>query len=65
MDKGTYQILECKHNRLAEYGFHVGSIVEVLLELNGVVVFYVYNSKIGVRKSDLSSLVMVKIERHI
>jgi Fe2+ transport system protein FeoA len=62
MDKGVYLITKNDNYRLLEYGFVEGTFIKLEIILNGIYVFIVRNSKIGIRESDVKSLELQRIE---
>lgn len=56
MLKGMYLVVKSDKVRLLEYGFVTGTPILFQLELNGIFVFDVRGSRIGIRKEDLETL---------
>lgn len=52
MEQGVYLVRRNDNTRLLEYGFVEGSPILFQLELNGIFVFDVKGSRIGIRKED-------------
>jgi Fe2+ transport system protein FeoA len=62
MEKGLYLIERNDNLRLNEFGFTQGTPILLQMELNGVFVFDVRGSRIGIRREDLDTMNLIKLQ---